>query len=280
MKKKFLTFVLSICFIIPCMFMLSACSINTPADIEFKVENGYVQYYDGNNWNNLIAVEDLKGEQGDPGTPGRPGNTGTPGTPGADADIWTIGNNGYWYKNGVKTNSKAVGTDGTGISQITKDHANSDESQTTYKIHFTDGSSYSFVVKNGIDGEDLITEEISVYFDLNIPTQLECIASNLTQYFTNYEVENDLYKKDLNKGDRISLIDFSQEEIFRDYFLGWYENVDDSESKFTSLTIVPETLTLTAKWDDKKIEKDFAASEGLVFNGNSVVYRYDGTDTN
>ena len=66
MKKKFLTFILSICFIIPCMFMFSACS-STPADIEFKVENGYIQYYDGENWNNLIAVEDLKGEDGDDG---------------------------------------------------------------------------------------------------------------------------------------------------------------------------------------------------------------------
>lgn len=67
MKKKFLTFILTICFILPCVFMFSACSTTTPADIEFKVENGYIQYYDGENWNNLIAVEDLKGKDGDDG---------------------------------------------------------------------------------------------------------------------------------------------------------------------------------------------------------------------
>ena len=34
---------------------------------------------------------------------------------GTDADVWTIGNDGYWYCNGVKTNTKAEGTDGTGV---------------------------------------------------------------------------------------------------------------------------------------------------------------------
>lgn len=100
MKKKFLTFILAICFIIPCMFMLSACSF-TSADIEFKVENGYIRYYDGEYWYNLIAVKDLKGEDGEDGDDGR------------DADVWTIGTNGYWYKNGVKTNNKAIGEDAT-----------------------------------------------------------------------------------------------------------------------------------------------------------------------
>jgi len=64
MKKKILTFILSICFIIPCMFVFSACSNTQPADIEFKVENGYIQYYDGETWNNLIAIADLEGEDG------------------------------------------------------------------------------------------------------------------------------------------------------------------------------------------------------------------------
>ena len=37
----------------------------------------------------------------------------TNGKNGADADVWTIGEkDGYWYKNGVKTEYKAVGVDG------------------------------------------------------------------------------------------------------------------------------------------------------------------------
>lgn len=41
------------------------------------------------------------------------GANGTNGTNGRDADVWTIGEDGYWYKNGEKQNFKAVGTDGT-----------------------------------------------------------------------------------------------------------------------------------------------------------------------
>jgi len=67
MKKKFLMFILSFCFIIPAMFCLSACNSTTPADIEFKVENGFIQYYDGEQWEDLIAIEELKGEDGDDG---------------------------------------------------------------------------------------------------------------------------------------------------------------------------------------------------------------------
>ena len=49
---------------------------------------------------------------GKDGAKGADGAAGTPGTPGKDADIWTIGDDGYWYKNDTKTAWKAVGTDG------------------------------------------------------------------------------------------------------------------------------------------------------------------------
>ena len=40
----------------------------------------------------------------------------TNGKNGADADVWTIGEkDGYWYKNGVKTEYKAVGVDGAPV---------------------------------------------------------------------------------------------------------------------------------------------------------------------
>ena len=49
---------------------------------------------------------------GKDGAKGADGAAGTPGTPGKDADIWKIGDDGYWYKNETKTDWKAVGTDG------------------------------------------------------------------------------------------------------------------------------------------------------------------------
>ena len=49
---------------------------------------------------------------GKDGAKGADGAAGAPGTPGRDADIWKIGDDGYWYKNDTKTAWKAVGTDG------------------------------------------------------------------------------------------------------------------------------------------------------------------------
>ena len=49
---------------------------------------------------------------GKDGAKGADGAAGAPGTPGKDADIWKIGEDGYWYKNDTKTDYKAVGTDG------------------------------------------------------------------------------------------------------------------------------------------------------------------------
>ena len=49
---------------------------------------------------------------GKDGAKGADGAAGAPGTPGKDADIWKIGDDGYWYKNDAKTDWKAVGTDG------------------------------------------------------------------------------------------------------------------------------------------------------------------------
>ena len=49
---------------------------------------------------------------GKDGAKGEAGAAGAPGTPGKDADVWKIGDDGYWYKNDTKTDYKAVGTDG------------------------------------------------------------------------------------------------------------------------------------------------------------------------
>lgn len=65
MKKKILSFLLTICLIIPAIFCFSACA--KAQEIEFKVADGYIQYFDGKEWIELIAVDDLKGKEGDAG---------------------------------------------------------------------------------------------------------------------------------------------------------------------------------------------------------------------
>lgn len=49
---------------------------------------------------------------GKDGAKGEAGAAGAPGTPGKDADVWKIGDDGYWYKNDTKQEWKAVGTNG------------------------------------------------------------------------------------------------------------------------------------------------------------------------
>ena len=299
MKKKFLTFILSICFIIPCMFMFSACSTTTPADIEFKVENGYIQYYDGSNWNNLIAIEELEGEDGD------------------DADIWTIGNDGYWYKNGSKTNKKAVGdigANGNGIKSIapSTDPAKTNATQTTYIITLDDNSTYEFVVKNGTNGEDgddadiwtigndgywykngiktddkavgengetpyigsngnwwigqtdtNIKAQVTVTFDYNNPTFLENIGINV------YEFANE--KKTQQKITLSAWLDNLMPNFkntaFEEYFQGWF--IEGTNKEITQYDLIGGNITLKAKWNETNLEKYYNTGATFTYNNSS-----------
>ncbi len=65
----------------------------------------------------------------------------------------TIGSDGYWYVDDVNTGVKAKGDkgdDGKGISKIAK--TSSDGNLDTYTITYTDGSTSTFIVTNGVDG--------------------------------------------------------------------------------------------------------------------------------
>ncbi|MBP5706535.1 MAG: SUMF1/EgtB/PvdO family nonheme iron enzyme, partial [Spirochaetales bacterium] len=61
--------------------------------------------YDGQEWQ-ILSQDGEKGEKGDKGDKGDNGKDAT-------ADVWTIGNDSYWYLNGVKTEYKSKGEDGS-----------------------------------------------------------------------------------------------------------------------------------------------------------------------
>lgn len=66
MKKKFLTFILSICLIIPAIFMLSACSTTEDDNVQVRVQDGYVQWSSNDSdWQNVITIEDILDAIGD-----------------------------------------------------------------------------------------------------------------------------------------------------------------------------------------------------------------------
>ena len=54
----------------------------------------------------------MDGKDGMQGAPGRDGKDGMQGEPGRDGKVWTIGDDGYWYVDGVKTAFFSRGMDG------------------------------------------------------------------------------------------------------------------------------------------------------------------------
>ena len=70
----------------------SAAAAN--ADVQMRVQDGYIQYYNGTDWENLIATDELKGEKGDKGEQGNPGADGETGLPGATGAVGNAGATG------------------------------------------------------------------------------------------------------------------------------------------------------------------------------------------
>ena len=59
-----------------------------------QVSDGYIQYYNGREWENLIAVDELRGAQGAAGQDGRDGQDGADGTDGQNGKNGADGING------------------------------------------------------------------------------------------------------------------------------------------------------------------------------------------
>ena len=59
---------------------------------------------------------------------------------------------GYWYVNDVNTKVRAEAVDGLGIAKVEKSADLSDALISTYVVTFTDGTTFTFTVTNGIDG--------------------------------------------------------------------------------------------------------------------------------
>lgn len=101
----------------------------------------------------------LKGDTGPTGPSGAQGEKGKDGENGESPTI-TISDDGYWVINGVKSNVKATGQkgkDGVSIQNIEK--TSTSGSVDTYTITYSDGSTSTFKVTNGVDGNQGIQGE-------------------------------------------------------------------------------------------------------------------------
>lgn len=71
------------------------------ANVQMRVQDGYIQYYNGTDWENLISTEELKGEKGDKGDQGEKGERGETGPQGPRGDKGDPGANGTNGLNGA-----------------------------------------------------------------------------------------------------------------------------------------------------------------------------------
>lgn len=84
--------------------------INGKDAVQYAIGVDGYWYADGvNTGYKAIGSDGVQGPKGDKGDPGASGSDGVNGKDGA---TWTIGDDGYWYLDGVRTQFKAVGTDG------------------------------------------------------------------------------------------------------------------------------------------------------------------------
>ena len=108
-----------------------------------------IEYVDGSK-SYFLVINGENGEQGIQGEPGKDGHT---------PEV-KIGENGNWIIDGVDTEISAKGVQGetgNGIEKI--ELTDTKENVDTYTIFFTDGTTTTFTVTNGADGEQGIQGE-------------------------------------------------------------------------------------------------------------------------
>ena len=117
------------------------------------VVDTYTITYDDGTTTAFTVTNGKQGEQGIQGIQGEPGENG-------HSPIITI-QSGNWYIDGVDTGKSAQGVNGetgNGISSIAK--TSTDGLVDTYTITFTNGTTTTFTVTNGADGESISGEKL------------------------------------------------------------------------------------------------------------------------
>lgn len=110
----------------------------------------------------IVGIKGDTGPTGPSGAQGEKGNDGKDGEDGESPTI-TISDDGYWVINGVKSNVKATGEEGQkgqdGVSIQNIEKTSTSGSVDTYTITYSDGSTSTFKVTNGVDGSQGIQGE-------------------------------------------------------------------------------------------------------------------------
>ena len=246
---------------------------------------------------------------GKDGAKGADGAAGVPGTPGKDADIWKIGDDGYWYKNDTKTAWKAVGTDGAAGTAGTagkdgKYYVPNPQTGTFFVYGDGDKDAYDSGVSYLASGiitatwtKDVLTlngvkNEAGEQIVINLTTDLKALVFSPEYYYQGIEAfEMATYKfkpktvnKDVN-ADKNCAADAptTAPEFFNyapdmtaSYFLNPANaKVEDKAELFSFISADKEYTRATVAKRDFRVEKVDLSKSGMVtvhtkYNGDAV----------
>ena len=246
---------------------------------------------------------------GKDGAKGADGAAGAPGTPGKDADIWKIGDDGYWYKNETKTDWKAVGTDGAAGTAGTagkdgKYYVPNPQTGTFFVYGDGDKDAYDSGVSYLASGiitatwtKDVLTlngvkNEAGEQIVINLTTDLKALVFSPEYYYQGIEAfEMATYKfkpktvnKDVN-ADKNCAADAptTAPEFFNyapdmtaSYFLNPANaKVEDKAELFSFISADKEYTRATVAKRDFRVEKVDLSKSGMVtvhtkYNGDAV----------
>ena len=249
------------------------------------------------------------GKDGAKGADGADGAAGAPGTPGKDADIWKIGDDGYWYKNDTKTAWKAVGTDGAAGTAGTagkdgKYYVPNPQTGTFFVYGDGDKDAYDSGVSYLASGiitatwtKDVLTlngvkNEAGEQIVINLTTDLKALVFSPEYYYQGIEAfEMATYKfkpktvnKDVN-ADKNCAADAptTAPEFFNyapdmtaSYFLNPANaKVEDKAELFSFISADKEYTRATVAKRDFRVEKVDLSKSGMVtvhtkYNGDAV----------
>ena len=241
----------------------AADTSTTAAQIEMRVQDGYIQYYNGTDWENLISTEELKGEKGDkgdkgdPGEKGERGETGPQGAKGDKGDPGTNGINGQNGADGINGKDGANGQNGTnGKNGVDGKNGADGKDGVDGKngINGKDGLNG----KDGVDGKDGASTVPGITRELYVST---------SDYYSKYGY----WSGSLPYGGHVQINNVEKAFIYQQ------STYPDDSSKFTrfnilmnedgrvNITAVPEPGYAFVKWGD-----------GTTSTTREVIYTDDG----
>lgn len=267
----------------------------TTSEIKMRVQDGYIQYYTGSDWNNVIAVEELKGEKGEKGDKGDTGDSGINGKNGVDGINGIDGKDGTNGVNGKDAKNQNYITKKFYVSvsltnaylDTNKNYpsliiTNQDKTENFYKQYYATDSSkllgyYFYMNEDGIFEIEARTEEgwefvewsdgvtetkrtITYNDDEYITAQFKYSKTELTEpTITSYEVD---YKtKDL-------IVNWKEVENAKDY------TVKFNDKEYTCTTNV---LKVNASGIDMKEGYYIAITANPIDSSKYIASKY--TDT-